>query len=511
MAKFLVSILAHNRVAGTRECVEAVLDAGGDFILRLTDNGSTDGTADYFRSLVERDSRVRVCLSNTNEGFQGPNERALSEARDLFECPYLVLLNDDTRPPVGWLERLVQPLEMDPGCAIAGAAGGCCEITANFHGTGSNRVEYIEGSCLMAKISALAKIRTTLFDPNLTFMYGEDADLSLEVRRAGYRIAQVPINIQHIGAASRLANPQLKARCEEAERQNHKYLIRKWAHYLKVRRFDHRIVIRRKAAHGDVLLVTPLVRAVRKQYPLCPIMVETNVPEVLYGNPCITATMPKVHPHFEDLVIDLDMASENGAMRHFVSSYFSAAPPDLPRPAQYRTEIYYDKRWAPPAPGKWCALHVGPTTWKAKNWPYDRWDKVERYLSGNGWRVVLVGNGDQGINGCTLDLRNKTSIKEMAAVIDHCDLFIGVDSFPMHVAQAVGTPTIGIFGITEGKYILTDGSPSISCDADPILAPRAGERHRVTGACYIDEDGTTIRTVTVDQVLAAVDRLYPKL
>ena len=87
-------------------------------------------------------------------------------------------------------------------------------------------------------------------------MYGEDADLSLAMRRAGFRIAQVNMNIEHVGAASRLANPQLKAKCEASEKENHKYLLKKWAHYLRVRRFDHRIVVKRKHAAGDVLLVT---------------------------------------------------------------------------------------------------------------------------------------------------------------------------------------------------------------------------------------------------------------
>ena len=90
------------------------------------------------------------------------------------------------------------------------------------------------------------------------------------------------------------------------------------------------------------------------------------------------------------------------------------------------------------------------------------------------------------------------------ALLAGVDLFVGVDSSPMHIAQALGRPTVGVFGVTDSRFIMTDGSPHVGCDADPAKAPRSGERHRIPGACHIDEDGTAIHTVTVEQVMEAV-------
>lgn len=50
-----------------------------------------------------------------------------------------------------------------------------------------------------------------------------------------------------------------------------------------------------------------------------------------------------------------------------------------------------------------------------------------------------------------IDLSGKTTIKQLAAISEASDLFIGVDSAPMHIAAAVGTPVIALFGPT-GAY-----------------------------------------------------------
>jgi len=49
-------------------------------------------------------------------------------------------------------------------------------------------------------------------------------------------------------------------------------------------------------------------------------------------------------------------------------------------------------------------------------------------------------------NSKLIDLCGKTTIKQLAAVAARCDLFIGVDSAPMHIAAALNTPVIALFG-----------------------------------------------------------------
>jgi len=54
--------------------------------------------------------------------------------------------------------------------------------------------------------------------------------------------------------------------------------------------------------------------------------------------------------------------------------------------------------------------------------------------------------------GKVIDLCGKTSIKQLAAVAEASDLFLGVDSAPMHIAAAVGTPVIAIMGAGKDSW-----------------------------------------------------------
>lgn len=45
----------------------------------------------------------------------------------------------------------------------------------------------------------------------------------------------------------------------------------------------------------------------------------------------------------------------------------------------------------------------------------------------------------------------ETSIREMSALINECDMIISNDSGPMHISAAIGVPTIGLFGPTNPK------------------------------------------------------------
>ncbi|KPK69797.1 hypothetical protein AMJ82_04705 [candidate division TA06 bacterium SM23_40] len=106
-------------------------------------------------------------------------------------------------------------------------------------------------------------------------------------------------------------------------------------------------------------------------------------------------------------------------------------------------------------------LAPGASYGLAKRWPGERFASVARTLAREYSVRVLVLGGmeDAGLNGIyglsdasVIDLTGKTSLDEAAALIRRCELFISNDSGLMHVAAAVGTPVVAIFGSTSPTW-----------------------------------------------------------
>ncbi len=96
-----------------------------------------------------------------------------------------------------------------------------------------------------------------------------------------------------------------------------------------------------------------------------------------------------------------------------------------------------------------------------KCWDDEKFSQVIDALSARGYQVVLTSGPSKEDIECInniashcqfkpiTDLAGKTSFPELGALITHAALFIGVDSAPMHIAAAVKTPIICLFGATN--------------------------------------------------------------
>gem|GEM_PF-147501 len=99
--------------------------------------------------------------------------------------------------------------------------------------------------------------------------------------------------------------------------------------------------------------------------------------------------------------------------------------------------------------------------WAYRRWPADRFVELGRWLQEtyNATVLIIAAKGERdladqverGLQGrLTINLAGKTTLREMAAVLKRCNLFIGNDSGPMHIAAASGVPSVGLFG--PGEY-----------------------------------------------------------
>jgi heptosyltransferase II len=105
------------------------------------------------------------------------------------------------------------------------------------------------------------------------------------------------------------------------------------------------------------------------------------------------------------------------------------------------------------------AIGAGAAYGSAKCWPPVRFAELASRLQSQ-WDadVILFGASGEESVSCAIvsemlrppiDLTGKTAIADLPALFSQCHIFIGNDSGAMHVAAAVGLPTIGIFGPTD--------------------------------------------------------------
>lgn len=97
-------------------------------------------------------------------------------------------------------------------------------------------------------------------------------------------------------------------------------------------------------------------------------------------------------------------------------------------------------------------------SWASKRWDVESFAAVVRYLSSRHDIQCLVtwaGEDERGMaqgivhckDECGL-VAPRTSLREYAALCDYAGFFIGCDTGPMHIAAAMGTPCIGLYGTT---------------------------------------------------------------
>jgi lipopolysaccharide heptosyltransferase II len=158
----------------------------------------------------------------------------------------------------------------------------------------------------------------------------------------------------------------------------------------------------------------------------------------------------------------------------------------------------------------------------SKRWPLERYREiVRRLVLERDIHVLLIGGPDDKVltqkllegltlpDGMVTDLAGKTSFGEMAAYLEACALFIGNDSSPMHLAAAVGTPVVAIFGPTSPQ----EYGPYPPDDPRHIALWRhpAGQPCFFLGKMQPCTNCTCMQAVTVDDVWAAIERLVPTL
>ena len=289
-----------------------------------------------------------------------------------------------------------------------------------------------------------------------------------------------------------------------------------------------RILVLRGGALGDFIVTLPALRLLRERWPLARIELAGNVRAAELGK--IAGLVDAVHSQAEarwaqlygaaplspefvtwldgfDLIVSFWPDPDGDLRRHFThhrkafiagDAHTTTAPAaahfcNALRPQDLTTDVFsvhinYPATMLAKAAQRlsglvnFVAVHPGSGS-PSKNWPLERWQQFTTRL--NRPLLVITGEaeGEQLFWPETGTIHNAHHwpLPELGAALSKCTLFVGHDSGVSHLAAASGAKCILLFGPTEPAVWAPPGAMAI--------------RH-----------GSTLDTISVDELLVAVER-----
>lgn len=264
------------------------------------------------------------------------------------------------------------------------------------------------------------------------------------------------------------------------------------------------ILVKRRAALGDVIMVTGVIRELHNKYN-CYIDVATDFGEVFENNPyvrCIhhTSQIPNVD---YDLVINLDDAYEKNPTLRFDDTYFYRALGITELSSVNKaTELYATEdtckqveEFVAKINSKFICVHMRNWHWAMKNIDINVWlaiiDKV--MAADPDVKIVCVGgatdfypeNHPRIIDGREL------SISALSYLLDSAKCFVGIDSAPFHIAGTSETHIIALLSHLYPAQILPyrNGAVGYNCTVIQSNVPCVG--------CYARQ-ATPVRSVVCE-------------
>lgn len=194
-----IVIPAFNELDCTRQCVSSIVaHTDCPYQLVLVDNGSTEPVSEFFQSVPN----AIAIRSEENLGFAGGVNLGMRQASG-----HVLVLNNDTLVPAGWLTRLRDVLLSAPDIGMVGpmsnyvsgsqlipdlsfqsldAISAYASARRVSHADAVRDVARLVGFCLLIRDSAVATVG--LFDEEFGPGNFEDDDYCVRVLRAGYRL-----------------------------------------------------------------------------------------------------------------------------------------------------------------------------------------------------------------------------------------------------------------------------------------------------------------------------------
>ncbi len=303
---------------------------------------------------------------------------------------------------------------------------------------------------------------------------------------------------------------------------------------------------------GDAVLTTGVLNALLARYPGAEVTVACGAPaaKLFAGVPGIIRVHPMIKRpyggHWRDLwrmavptrwthIVDLRHSLTSYVLRTRHRNIFTGGDPALHKVEQFSAvlkdgQIHPPHLWLRPhdtadaaalLPDNQPVLAVGATAnWRGKQWPVENFLKMIQHLTSdtgcfNDASIALVAAPDEREQvqplfdalpaSRVIDLIGKGDLLTTAACLQRATLYIGNDSGLMHMAAAMGTPTLGLFGPSNDTWYRPWGAHTAFVRTPESMAELTSHPeydHRTTGSLMY--------SLPVETVVEAAETLYKR-
>ncbi len=481
-------------------------------------NGSKDSALKFWmerkNDVIESNVKVgRIYQNTSNLGFGG----ACNMGAHFATGDYIIFLNADTIVTPDWIKPMIRLLRKEDVGVVGNlqikfggiwngtidSAGSewlwddMCFIHIGRHTYNHFKLaqpfsmknypeelnkaaerEMVTGCCMAFRKSLFKEIGG--FDLNYRVGYWEDSEICMSLKEKGYKVMYQPLSKIYHKLGHSASGPH------KFHDHNRKYFINKWVNSGRIdslvkqtrdRKPDiQSILIKRAGAHGDVLMAAAVAPALKKKHK-CQIIFSTQCPEVLKDNPYIDRLVQsdQISDRAFSVLYNLDMVYESRPHTNILTAYA-----DHVGVKREDCQLFLPTQSFDGLPDEYVVIHAGRTAWVGRDWEHQNFVEIAEKFESLGHKVICVGRGGDHKVPCYLDLRNQTTIPQLADIIQRSKLFVGIDSFPMHVAQAVGAKGVAFFGsIKPETRIVTTMMKGIVAPHTPCL----GCHHRKITPC----------------------------
>ena len=273
-----------------------------------------------------------------------------------------------------------------------------------------------------------------------------------------------------------------------------------WLVFQCIRRRKRAVIVCRFGGIGDVLCTLPMCDEVRHRHPgkmlvfmtaaiWREVVVISRSADLVYANkwwvhPCTLPTNIKLFGLVDAIYNPLTTCEQSykaGMRRHLIDDLaascgftVTARQPRLYPSSDLikKTRIAYGLNWKTTGQRLLIGINPGPN-WRVKEWEVSKWQKLINKIHSEYDAVIIQFGINKGDGSSEYD--NLTDVKllasrlkgeELLALVTICDLIISIDSGPVHLAGAVGTPVIGLFGPLDPALILPPNAQALGLFSD---------------------------------------------